>query len=144
MPLIKGFATERNQDYTIKISKNAFLNIYIKRPVVPTLLNIGEIILKFYKFVSEKTGYEFCGFKGKISNVQASFEHHLNHSALVKRRQYLEKNNINFIDLKEELQFKHKGEHGTITLFPNRGTIITKDFLEFYKFVTYIQENILF
>ena len=144
LPQIKGFSTKKTTDYTIKISRTCFLNIYIKRPVLTTLLNISSTITDFYKFVANKTGYEVTGFDVRICNVQASFKHSFNHYALITRRELLQQQNFTFIDLKEELHFKHKHSFGTLSLLPKRGTIISKDLVEYSKFVKYIQEQILF
>ena len=144
LPQKKGFATQRNSEYTVKISKTGLLNIYIRRPIISTLSNITGIILNFYKFVQERTGYNLTGLKLRITNVHASFEHKLNHFALLKRRQHLEQQNIKFIDLKEELHFKHKCKYGTVAFLPKRGTIISKDIIQYCNFVKFIEENILF
>ena len=144
LPQIKGFATKKTEEYTIKISGSCFLNIYIKRPVLCTLSNITSTVVDFYKFVTKRTGYQLNGFKIKITNVQASFKHSFNHYALITRRQLLEQQNFIFIDLREELHFKHKHKYGTVALLPKRGTIISKDLINYSKFVKYIEENILY
>ena len=144
LPQVKGFATKKTANYTIKISGTCFLNIYIKRPIFSTLAKVTSIITDFYTFVTKRTGYKLTGFKIKITNVQASFKHSFNHYALITRRQLLENQNFIFIDLREELHFKNKHRYGTLALLPKRGTIISKDLKDYCKFVKYIQEQVLF
>ena len=139
----RGFATFRCSQYTIKVSKNGFLNIYIKRPILSTLNNIHIIVRDFYNFITTKSGYVPNGFHARITNVQASFEHSLNHYALLGHIKHLESRNIKFLNLKEEPYFTHKCKYGTVTLLPKRGTIITKDLVCYVNLIKELQTNFI-
>ena len=138
----KGYAIYKHLDFTIKISKKGFLNIYIKRNILQTLNEIHIIIDEFYEYVAKKSGITITKYTTKINNVNGGFSHNFSTLKLIELRQLFE-SNLSTIDLREELHFKVHCEHGTLMLLQNRGTFIAKNLESYSKLVSYIKTGYL-